>query len=720
MDKKTYLYSKDKVRKLQRGGFTVLTSSGTFQYGVPPETVKDTMVLDHGVPDKYILPNQLFNWYKGISIGEIEFPIYFNFFIMKRKTKIICRIDQIIQMKKVLQEALFGPEEIDIESDYDLSQSEYAITDLMKEMNFFRSSFLLDDVVEFIPYSFDNTVQFEAVKIENRNNRIIIYDNNEKVVDFPGFIDYKGKFEIGERLAEPYFPPLFGITCLGPSHGFDPKDNTSGFLIWINHKGIMVDPPVNSTEWLINSNVSPKLIDSIILTHCHADHDAGTFQKILEEGKVTLYTTETVLMSFLRKYSSLSGIETEKLKKLFSFQPIKIGRAVYIHGAEFKMFYSLHSIPTIGFRLNFENHSIAYTSDHNNDPSNHKKLFEDNVISESRYKELQSFPWDSDVIYHEAGIPPLHTPVAFLDSLPDDVKRKIFVYHIAAKDFPRETKLNLLKFGIENTLYFNVRKPEFEKTYQILGLLNNLDFFQDIPVQKAQEFLTIVQEERYSKGDKIIEKGSLGDKFYIIYMGNISVNSGDSLSHRKIYGTYDYFGEVALVTKQTRMADVFAETDVILYTITRDKFLNFIAGTDFEITLQKLAKTRTAETWNLLSSSNFFKYCSTTQKTWLESMFIPMEKKGSGILMKTNDVHEYIYIIRSGEVIMSKDNADITVLKRGDFIGTLDRVYSDLPSRFTFRYENDILLYAMKAEDIKKFAHKNPGLIMKLKYDPYL
>ncbi len=29
--------------------------------------------------------------------------------------------------------------------------------------------------------------------------------------------------------------------------------------------------------------VNPKLIDSVVLTHCHADHDAGTLQKIMQE-----------------------------------------------------------------------------------------------------------------------------------------------------------------------------------------------------------------------------------------------------------------------------------------------------------------------------------------------------------------------------------------------------------------------------------------------------
>jgi metal-dependent hydrolase (beta-lactamase superfamily II) len=82
----------------------------------------------------------------------------------------------------------------------------------------------------------------------------------------------------------------------------------------------MVDPPVNSTEWLLDSNVSPKFIDSIILTHCHADHDAGTFQKILEEGKITIYSTHTVMQSFLRKYSALTDVPEPYLRRLFNFK----------------------------------------------------------------------------------------------------------------------------------------------------------------------------------------------------------------------------------------------------------------------------------------------------------------------------------------------------------------------------------------------------------------
>jgi metal-dependent hydrolase (beta-lactamase superfamily II) len=80
----------------------------------------------------------------------------------------------------------------------------------------------------------------------------------------------------------------------------------------------MVDPPVNSTEWLEDSNVNPKLIDSIILTHCHADHDAGTFQKILEEGKITVYSTENGDDELPQEIFSASDMPVDYLMKLFT------------------------------------------------------------------------------------------------------------------------------------------------------------------------------------------------------------------------------------------------------------------------------------------------------------------------------------------------------------------------------------------------------------------
>ncbi len=706
----------DALIELPRGGYLVQTPFGYVQFGSPPETIKDTMKLPGGVPEIFVLPEKMFNWIKGISIAEIEFPIYWNYFIRKKKTLIICREEQFSKMKKVLEESVFGPESFNIADDYSSNIDCELVPDILSEMTYFRNNNKLSNMVQFGIFK-NNRFSHNGISItiDQDGDYKLSFENNF-LAKIPGNIEYKSTYMIGERLPEPYLPPLFGVTCLGPSHGFDPEENTSGFIIWLNHQGIMVDPPVNSTEWLEDSNVSPKFIDSIILTHCHADHDAGTFQKILEEGKVTVYSTETVMMSFLQKYSALTDVSTDYLMSLFEFYPVKIGNPLYINGGKFEMFYTLHSIPTIGFKMEFQNQSFVYSSDHNNDPDLHSSLLKNNVINKTRYDELKNFPWDSKVIYHESGVPPLHTPISYMNTLPDDMQKRIVIYHIAKKDFPDETSLTLAKFGMENTLYFETEAPTHEDAYQILSVFKRLDFMSDLPVWKAQELLDIVVIKKFKKGDKIIEKNSIGSEFFIIYSGNISVES-EGLERDKIYGPYDYFGEVSLITGQTRAADVYAQTDVVLFTIIKDKFLNFIVGTEFEKILTKVAATRSIETWNLLSMNNFFKLCTPTQKTWLESIFVPCRFDKPETLIKEGEILHTLYLIRDGEIEVYKENKKITVLRKGDFVGSLERLHKNIPAVYTFKNSRPVSLFSLPGNDLKFFIDKNPGLLMKFTYE---
>ncbi|MBN2440270.1 MAG: cAMP/cGMP-dependent 3',5'-cyclic-AMP/GMP phosphodiesterase [Spirochaetales bacterium] len=706
---------KQKVTYLPRGGILINTSVGYIQFGAPPETIKDTMALPLSVPHIFVLPKQLFNWDKGISLAELEFPIYFNFFIKHKKTHVICNEEQAKQLIKVLQESVFGPKQLDLSTDFHQFGEDIVIPDLRAELNYYKN-FTLKDLIS-PEYFENNTYKIEniTISINNRNN-FFLYEDDKKIAEIPGIIEYSPKFIIGERLPEPYTPPLFGITCLGPSHGFDPTENTSGFIIWLNHGGIMVDPPVNSTEWLEDSNVNPKLIDSIILTHCHADHDAGTFQKILEEGKITIYTTCTILESFLRKYSALSNEPVSYLRQLFRFLPVSIGKPIYIHGGEFRMFYTLHSIPAVGFTIRFQDQSFVYSSDHQNDPGIHKKLYDEKIISEARYKELTHFPWESNLIYHESGIPPLHTPISYLNSLPDKIQKKSIIYHIAKKDFPENTNLTLARFGIENTVYLETKSPKFEKTYQILNVLKHLDFFQSFPIDKVQEFLMFVKEEKFDKGTYVIHKDTKGDRFFIIASGNVSVLY-DGHKKKKTYGMYEYFGEVSLLTNNTRAVDIVAETDVVAYTIQKDHFLSFIAGTEFEETLKNLIINRDRESWELLSGSKPFRRLTTYQKTWLESVLNHDEREKPGTLIAEGENVENIYIIRKGEVEVTREGEPIALLKKGDIVGALVKLDRKLPSSYTFSNKTPVSLYSVKRKDYEKFIDRNPGLIMKLAYN---
>eukprot|EP00947_MAST-08B_sp_MAST-8B-sp1_P006599 g6599.t1 len=165
---------------------------------------------------------------------------------------------------------------------------------------------------------------------ESQHQRVVIEDaENNSQVDFPANCTIL-KRDLEKTEYKPFDIPVFGVTMLGCSHGFDKKGRTTGFVLWMNRKGLMVDPPPDSSEILERMGIPPSSIDALLVTHCHADHDAGTFQKILHAEKIKIYTTETIMGSFLRKYSALTGFDPVFLSKMFEFHPLKVGEMTEI------------------------------------------------------------------------------------------------------------------------------------------------------------------------------------------------------------------------------------------------------------------------------------------------------------------------------------------------------------------------------------------------------
>lgn len=176
-------------------------------------------------------------------------------------------------------------------------------------------------------------------------------------------------FTIPKAVIPPTFhPPSFGVTVLGNSHGFDKNGSTSGYVLWINGRGIMIDPPPYSSSTLEREGIRPQMIVAIIITHCHADHDAGAFQKVLTGSRVAMITTPTIYKSFIRKYAALSGLSQTLLRHSHRHRPAIIGQALKFQGAKFHFTYTLHTIPCIAFKVEWRGRSMVFTGDHLNSP----------------------------------------------------------------------------------------------------------------------------------------------------------------------------------------------------------------------------------------------------------------------------------------------------------------------------------------------------------------
>jgi len=248
-----------------------------------------------------------------------------------------------------------------------------------------------------------------------------------------------------------FYPPSFGVTILGNSHGFDPSGSVSGYVLWINGRGLMIDPPPYASATLEKEGIRPRTIVGIILTHTHSDHDAGAFQKVLTGSPVVVITTPTIYQSFIRKYAALASLNPKLLRHSHRYKPAVIGQDLRFQGATFKFFYSLHSIPCVGFRVEWRGRSIVFSGDHLHDPVMIGKLQEKGVLSKGRAEDLLNRPLqDTDLLLHEAGVPPLHTTFKELEKLPTRVKRRMYVVH--SSNIPDEFDLRKAPTGTAGTL----------------------------------------------------------------------------------------------------------------------------------------------------------------------------------------------------------------------------------------------------------------------------
>ncbi|MBX3206476.1 MAG: cyclic nucleotide-binding domain-containing protein [Labilithrix sp.] len=703
---------------LPRGGYYVRTSAGPVQIGVPPETIKDVMELKLDVPVAYVLPRELFDRRRGLSVAEFEFPAYYSFFLLKRRCRlVVVSRDVERRVRSIFQESLFGPSAGPLPSEFADGFPESHRPDFQKESDYFRTvpgkgRLTVDDLIEFIVADQGTAKIGDDVTIEIGMDSIVVRDGGREAVSVGATVALPGRTPTDPDLvAHSFAPPSFGVTVLGASHGFDPSGKTTGFLLWMGGRAILVDPPTDSTDYLRVRGVAPKTIDGVILTHCHADHDAGTFQKLLEESQISLYTTPHILGSFLRKYSALSGLSEDLLRRTFSFHPVRIGAPVHVRGGELWFRYTLHSIPTIGFDAFYGNRSISISGDTLYDPERVTRMYEAGVFSDARYQALVGFPEHHSAILHEAGIPPLHTPTSALAALPDDVKKRLYLVHIAAKDVPKDVGLRAAREGLEHTLRVEPSSsPRFSEAIELLDIFAMVDFLRDLPLTRAKALLQVSRRMTLPAGELIVKQGTRGDSFYIIAHGTVQiVRDGVAL---KRYRAGDYFGEMAILLDQPRSADAVSLTDVDLIAIDRNDFLAVLRGSEMLTRLERLARVHNEGAWELLAKNSVLAALTSAQKTQLQMYLSPYQGDDNAVLWRAGDIPKRAYLVDDAIVTMRCPEGELKPFASGAFVGEVDALRTGGPAPSSARVTRTGKLFSIEKADLARFFEDNPGVYL--------
>jgi MFS family permease len=108
-----------------------------------------------------------------------------------------------------------------------------------------------------------------------------------------------------------------------------------------------------------------------------------------------------------------------------------------------------------------------------------------------------------------------------------------------------------------------------------LDLIEDVDLFSPLSLVTKERIASHLVAVDVSAGDIVIRAGDLGDRFYVVDTGELTIDAG---THIVPAVPGDFFGEIALLRDVPRTATVKATTAARLYALDREQFLAAVTG----------------------------------------------------------------------------------------------------------------------------------------------
>jgi CRP-like cAMP-binding protein len=105
--------------------------------------------------------------------------------------------------------------------------------------------------------------------------------------------------------------------------------------------------------------------------------------------------------------------------------------------------------------------------------------------------------------------------------------------------------------------------------------LRSVDFLNHLKVHEVDSLVSVMRKRTYPAGATVIKQGDKGDEFFIVASGKLSVWVKKMLKSPvqvAWQGPGKYFGEMALVSNNPRMATIKTEIPSELYVLKKSDF----------------------------------------------------------------------------------------------------------------------------------------------------
>jgi CRP-like cAMP-binding protein len=239
-----------------------------------------------------------------------------------------------------------------------------------------------------------------------------------------------------------------------------------------------------------------------------------------------------------------------------------------------------------------------------------------------------------------------------------------------------------------------------DKKITRMKILKRVPLFATCPDVELESVVRNLAAEQFAAGETIIRQGEIGDKFYIVERGNISIlqtgtDGAEGLVERK--GPGQYFGEIALVANVPRTATARAETPAVLLSLKQRDFDRLARQ---YVSLANNIDSDIRYNW-LLRGMPIFDELEAHELELLVAILEPQKFRAGEIIFREGDPGDQFYIIETGSVAIAHqiDGKTLELARRGpgEYFGEVALLH-DRPRTATITALEDTILLGLERQ----------------------
>ncbi len=621
--------------------------------------------------------------------------------------------------RDALRMTLLGPSAAELESYRDnrgrpaMSEADMSmLTAISNHMAVKRGGAIMqvEDMVRTVPFAADGSVSLFDGRLELTRDAgagvTVTAGGQKELVDLTVPADIT-PFNTLPTPQDALLPLRFGIQSLGVRSGFDLTGPTTGFLFWVNGRGVLFDGPARTRTLLDSQGVAFADIDALILSHCHEDH-MNSFVELTTTGhRPRVYTTEAIYRSALVKLANYFDSTPEEVAKLVDYHRVTPGEAVEIAGATFDFFYTVHPIPTLGVDVSLRDdqgltHRIVVSGDtlHLDGLA---KMREAGAVPTAMADHLSQLVPDEKVprslFFADVG-------EALIHGHPKDWQKSanhVVYYHCPDNEHTRGFGHEIGTPGKVYTLIEGL-SPAALAPQRIVAALGEMGFFSPAFLAEA---LFRGRLREVAAGTALATAGEASgvrDALTVIVAGAASSSSHDKhpgTGHARVLRPGDFFGVFEGVDGSGRAsATITAMTPMIVMDLPGELVDTAIAETGADDSVERMRMLRP-----LLDGSALFASLSISDRSLLAKSGIEERYPAGEIIMHQGQMADDFFVLVQGDVELKRGErvvAQVAADSRDNFFGEMTAVYSSKARETTARAVTPARVVRIPGREMRK------------------